>query len=420
MLAKSVAWRSGDREAVGQQVERLVASPALQHSEALCQLLRYLVTQTLDRPEEHVKEYQIALDVLGRRDSFDPRLDSAVRVQTSRLRTKLIEYYATDGANDPVHIDIPKGNYSAVFQFRKATPTPEPAPSTGEFAAAPVIAPAAPVPKPGRRRVAAIIVGAAVVAVIALLLIRASLPVKPLPSPTRDPVVAFWMGFLDSTAVPLIIFSNAEFVGRPETGLRYFAPGRDQPEAVFDHYTGVGEVISTHELDQVFARLNRPVQVKRGRILSGDDAANLSVVVLGSPSENLSLRDLKMGREFRFQTWQQPPREGDLGIVNLHPASGEQPVYFGSRSLPITEDYALVELARGVAPANSILMLAGTTTFGTQAAVEFVCNAGNVGKLLPSVQRGGALRPFTALLRTKVNRGVPIETTLVALRVGKD
>ena len=50
----------------------------------LCQLLRYLVAQRFERPHEHVKEYQIAQDVLGRLDSFDPHTDSAVRVQTSR------------------------------------------------------------------------------------------------------------------------------------------------------------------------------------------------------------------------------------------------------------------------------------------------------------------------------------------------
>jgi hypothetical protein len=91
-------------------------------------------------------------------------------------------------------------------------------------------------------------------------------------------------------------------------------------------------------------------------------------------------------------------------------------VYFGSRELPITEDYALVEMT-GSASAQSILMLAGTTTFGTQAAVEFLCDEEHVRQLLPRVQTGaGRLAPFTALLHVKVQRGVPVETSLVALR----
>jgi hypothetical protein len=198
--------------------------------------------------------------------------------------------------------------------------------------------------------------------------------------------------------------------------LRYYRPDRDASASVFDHYTGVGEVISIHELDQVFARLGRPVQLKRGRLLNWDDAKNRDVVFLGSPSENLSLRELSLGREFRFETVTAAPRKGDLGIANLHPAPGEVAVYLGSRDLPITEDYAVVELAPG--PTNGrILMLAGTTTFGTQGAVEFVCDPERIRDLLPRVSdHAGGLVPFTALLRVKVSRGVPVDSALVALR----
>jgi hypothetical protein len=397
-----------ERSAIERQVERVIESPALQNSEALRNLLRYLVAQRLDRPHEHVKEYQIALDVLGRMDSFDPRIDSAVRVQTSRLRTKLGEYYATSGINDPIVIDIPKGTYSPVFQLRPRPAIPAPDTSGKNLTDA---------PDGGRsyRPWMAAAIGLGVVMAASLLVAR-MLPRAAVPRAV-EPVTAFWQGFLDSDAEPLVVFSNAEFVGRPETGLRYFTPGRDAPEAVFDHYTGVGEVLSVHQLDQVFHGLNRRVQVKRGRLLSWDDAQNRDVVFLGSPSENLSLRDVPLGREFRFEIVQEPPRTGDLGIVNVHPAAGEQAVYFGSRQLPITEDYALVELVRGAAPAQSILLLAGTTTFGTQGAVEFVCNANHLREVLPRIRgANGALAPFTALLRIKVSRGVPVDSVLVALR----
>jgi hypothetical protein len=106
-----------------------------------------------------------------------------------------------------------------------------------------------------------------------------------------------------------------------------------------------------------------------------------------------------------------------LGIVNAHPAAGEQSVYFGSKGLPIVEDYALVELAATSGSARSILVLAGTTTFGTEAAVEFLCDDAQMRSLLPRVSAGsGRLAPFSALLHVKVQRGVPVETTLVAVR----
>ena len=384
-----------------EQVERLVNSPVLQNSEALCTLLKFLARHSLEAPEVPLKEHQIATVVFGRSLDFDPRLDSTVRVQMSRLRAKLAEYYNNAGRDDSILVEIPKGSHGVTFREREA----------------PAVAPPPPVPALHNAWKWATLGLLAVVVLLGVLLgIRPSEPGQSAATRTDGPLYMFWRGFLQSSEEPLVVFSNAEFVGRPETGLRYYRPDQDASAPVFDHYTGIGEVISIHELDQVFARLGRPVQLKRGRLLNWDDAKNRDVVFLGSPSENLSLRELSMGREFRFETVTEAPRKGDLGIANLHPAPGEAAVYLGSRDLPITEDYAVVELAPG--PTNArILMLAGTTTFGTQGAVEFVCDPERIRDLLPRVRdHAGGLVPFTALLRIKVSRGVPVDSALVALR----
>jgi hypothetical protein len=389
-----------------EQIERIVNSPVLQSSEALCTLLKFLVRRSQEAPEVPLKEHQIATVVFGRSLDFDPRLDSTVRVQMSRLRAKLAEYYNNAGREDPILVEIPKGSHGVTFREREAPPVP--APSVA-------LPPAVPALHNAWKWAAQGLLGVVVLLGV-LLAMRPSEPGQSAATRTDGPLYMFWRGFLQSTEEPLVVFSNAEFVGRPETGLRYYRPDQDASTSVFDHYTGVGEVISIHELDQVFARLGRPVQLKRGRLLNWDDAKNRDVVFLGSPSENLSLRELSLGREFRFETMTDAPRKGDLGIANLHPAPGEAAVYLGSRDLPITEDYAVVELAPG--PTNGrILMLAGTTTFGTQGAVEFVCDPERIRDLLPRVSdHAGGLVPFTALLRIKVSRGVPVDSALVALR----
>ena len=41
-------------------------------------------------------------------------------MEVSRLRTRLAEYYAKADPEEPVHIEIPKGGYRPVFQFREA------------------------------------------------------------------------------------------------------------------------------------------------------------------------------------------------------------------------------------------------------------------------------------------------------------
>src|SRR5260370_30487010 len=116
-----------EREENFRQVERLIHSNILHGSESLCKLLRYLAEQTTDHAGSPVKEYQIATEVFGRPQHFDPRLDSTVRVQTGRLRSKLAEYYCAAGAHEPGVIEIPKGSYSGHFYRRSSVPAEAPA-----------------------------------------------------------------------------------------------------------------------------------------------------------------------------------------------------------------------------------------------------------------------------------------------------
>src|SRR5437870_1496447 len=100
------------------QLEKLVGSRALHGSESLCKLLQYLANHSLEHQGASPKEYQIATEVFGRQKDFDPHLDSMVRVQAGRLRTKLAEYYASEGVDDPLVLEMPKGSYALTFHQR--------------------------------------------------------------------------------------------------------------------------------------------------------------------------------------------------------------------------------------------------------------------------------------------------------------
>ena len=90
------------REQYLAQIDRLLNSHVLHGSESLCKLLRYLAEHALDHPGTPLKEYQIATEVFGRSPNFDPQSDSTIRVQAGRLRLKLAEYYASEGADEPI------------------------------------------------------------------------------------------------------------------------------------------------------------------------------------------------------------------------------------------------------------------------------------------------------------------------------
>src|SRR6185437_655722 len=114
--------QSSERERCLGQIDKLVNSQVLHGSESLCKLLRYLAEHALDHPGSSLKEYQIATEVFGRPHDFDPQHDSTIRVQAGRLRLKLAEYYSTEGAEDNLLVEIPKGTYVVSFHNRSLPP----------------------------------------------------------------------------------------------------------------------------------------------------------------------------------------------------------------------------------------------------------------------------------------------------------
>ena len=402
------------------QLDRLTASHALHGSESLCKLLRYVTLHAIEHPGAPLKEYQIATEVFGRPADFDPQVDSTIRVQAGRLRVKLAEYYASEGADDSIVIELPKGTYVPTFRHRVGSGT-----RTNNHAAEPNRQEIIESRGSDRNRVTAILVlaillSAALIAIAVLLTIPKSATVSHAASGSAAPPAfqTFWKPFVSGSNEPWVIFSNAAFTGRPETGLRYFDPAKDSRDAVFDHYTGVGEVLGVHELDQVFNLLNRPIRVKRGSLFSLDDIKNNDLIFVGSPSENLTLLEIPGTKEFVFQRLTTGQRKGDLAIVNAHPQQGEANEFLASpENRPFTEDYAVIALMKGLNPERSVMILAGTTTFGTQGAVEYVCRQDSVEKLLLrlALADNGESKPFEALLHVKVEHGVPVSTDLVAV-----
>jgi hypothetical protein len=414
-----------DRSQFQAEIEKLVASHALHGSESLCKLLRYLGKQAIEHPGVAVKEYQIATEVFGRQADFDPQLDSMVRVQAGRLRTKLTEYYNTEGAADRLVVELPKGSYAVAFHEKAAAAAVHGNGSaTGTWASNPVETAASAV----ARRYFVPGLSLALIAALALvgwlLWTRRESGISSASAAFENsapvPMKIFWKGFVRGPEEPWVIFSNAAFVGRPDTGMRYFDPAKDAKAPILDHYTGVGEVLAVHNLDVVFGQLRQSLRVKRGSLFSLDDAKNNDLIFIGSPSENLTLLEIPSTREFVFKKVEVGPRAGNVEIINIHPAQGEPPKWLASPSnVALTEDYSVVAYVKGINPDHSELILAGTTTIGTQAAVEYVTRENYLAELLKkmNVTKPSELKPFEAVIQVKVARGVPVESSLVALRI---
>lgn len=103
-------------EAERAELQAVLASQLFTRSPTLAHLLSYLCEKRFSGESSHIKEYSVALDVFHRPESFDQDTDSIVRVQANRLRKRLAEYYATEGASHRFRISIPIGQYVPVFE----------------------------------------------------------------------------------------------------------------------------------------------------------------------------------------------------------------------------------------------------------------------------------------------------------------
>src|SRR5580700_4118836 len=121
------------------ELQSLLASGIFDRAPNLAQVLTYVCEKYFEGAAEQIKEYNIAVEALGRPAGFAQKRDSIVRVEAHRLRKRLREYYEADGAAHNMRIEIPPGQYAPTFlrQLRAQEPPVEQA----VFVAEPVVNP---------------------------------------------------------------------------------------------------------------------------------------------------------------------------------------------------------------------------------------------------------------------------------------
>ena len=129
---QSVAGQAADRSApsdedIRSELDRILASADFAQSERMKTFLRFVVEETLEGRAERLKEYTIATEVFARDESFDPQTNTIVRVEAGRLRRRLERYHLTEGRDNEVRIDLPKGTYVPLFRAARPAAPARPA-----------------------------------------------------------------------------------------------------------------------------------------------------------------------------------------------------------------------------------------------------------------------------------------------------
>jgi hypothetical protein len=403
------------------QIDRLVSDPLLCGSEALCKLLQYLAHHTLHSPADHLKEYQIATEVLGRLSDFDPQSDSCVRVQVGRLRTKLAEYYSSVGARDPILVDLPKGRYALSFD-RKVSSSSEKAahsdPVDPRWSTSVLL----------RWKLAAVGALALAIGCCATLWIQNRSLQRQLTPWRYSPAVAqLWSGFLDAHLETDVVmeddafllvqnishetfdfndYLNRTYIVQLQT--QDFSP--DIHEALrLIGLKNLGRATGVRMAQHILALdpLGKSLHFYNAREYMPSLLTQDNVILLGGPLTNPWVQLF----ENRLNFTEAPYSERNSPVTNHAPAHGEQEVYMPSD----TVQYSVVAYLPNSGHNSRILLVQGTSSEATEAGTDFLLSEDQLSGLLKRLH-ATEFPYFEVLLKTSQVTGTPLTTTIEAYR----
>ncbi len=409
---KSSMFESGltppqPREACLDALARVLASQTFAKSARLSSFLRYVCTTTVEGQAAALCEQHIGVAVFGRPEHFNPADDTIVRTTARLLRQRLAQYYAEEGSADALRIAIPRGTYVPVFVLATAAAPPaeeETVPPPEQGAAT---APAAPAPA---RRVRRRTLGIAALLAVAVLAGAAAW----LGQRGQSSVTAFWSALLPADRDALLVVSDAGLVlyqleTRSQVSLEAYAAKRvGEPVAPpglghAEHfrarrYTGMSSVQLAAELGKRAIAAPQRLHLRFARDLQLGDLKQANVILLGVAQANPWWALYRSQLDFHID-WN-PQQPDQFSIRNDHPRSGEAPGYVFRIDDPQRRGFATIAYTRGLGGDGHALLIGGTTSAGTEAAIEFLVDPVRLAPLLKqATQADGAVGSFEILLQ---------------------
>jgi hypothetical protein len=428
--ARTVVGDAPSPKELEEQVSRVLNSDLLRASHNLHTLLKFMVAATIEGRTEHLKETTIATEVFGRRDDFDNRVDTVVRVQAHRLRRKLEKYYSGPGKNDPWIIEIPTGSYVPHFLRKQSLEVQEHRQASRGAAAV------------------AAWVGLGVLVGLGLGFLAfgggAGLPARAGRNPaamTPANVRSLWEPFLrDGAPRTTVVFWTPLFLSNNKVLLRYSGPitaptgtGVVSPSELHQYvdteipkslgpvifnrtYASIGQVYQIHALTALFWGASKTFQMRPGRLFTAADGDNWHLV-LGS-LEGLQILNRKL-QHFEVRSGEYGYKSKNLPLIlSREPRPGEAGQYtleFDEVTQERRADHALLAWLPGRRPDLRIVVCDGLTALGSWAGMDLLTSQEGVEQL---EQRLGSPLPasFEAVVRADIAQDQVTGFSVVAAR----
>ncbi len=416
--------------------KRVSDAPQFRKSPRLRGFLLFVCDRTLQDRHAELREQQIGCAVFGRRPEYNTGDDNIVRVEARKLRMRLEEYFASEGRDEPVLIDIPKGSYVPVF-------TPRAVVAEGTTAALTQT----PLQTAGLRHgllswlQPGFWIQLAVILVLAVTCLwlwsrdaAARAPAAGASAPVRD---MLWSTLFNDQHQTMIVCADStlvlvqELIRRPISLEEYLSPSyrpllsilkADDGTAVplaSKQYTSMADV----HLVARFMQLNQPfwrtTSVRSARMMQLADFKTGNVVLLGSKRAIpwVELFEPQMNFLFGFDETRRVPV-----IRNRSPRAGERSEYVNGRVGEPGDAFSFVALLPNLAYTGSVLIIAGSSMEATEAAGEFVSNPAFSARLMKmlGLQPKSKPRAFEVLLRSGTMAGTWKDSEIVSYRMGRE
>jgi len=363
-------------EANQAQVQRIIQSKAFRTSEVHRNLLQYLAGKSLSGTADSLKEYTVGLDVFAKPESYDPRQESVVRMHVGRLRQKLAEYYRSEGVDDPILVDVPKGGFKVTFETR-------------EIRLEPIAAAAEEIPRRGENRRVEIILGGLLALSAACALIFGIELWRHKPATAVGAPAAYASTELEQLWGPILASNRPLMVCL----------------AASNGVTGVGTASASFLLGQFLAHRKDNVLLTRSDLLSMPEVIMDNVVFLGPASGNRQIQAISTGQPFVLEP---------NGIRDLNPEPGEPafiPDHNPQAGADADESLALISHVPGLYGNGDILYLSGNEISSTLAAVRALTDPTLARELVSKLKtRDGHLpRFYQMVLKVRSMDSMPIE-----------
>lgn len=386
-------WDSAKLE---QESERICTSAQFRKAPAQRELLRYLVKHR----DENVSEYAIGVEALGRKPDFDPKTDSTTRVQISRLRQRLKDYYAEEGKADTLRISIPVGQYRVELTEEAQVPPSKPG-------------------GPGWRRWA-LGLGVAV-----LLLGADNLRLRIQTQAAGAKLESFWEPIVvGGGTVPLIVpaplffrWEKQPFVAR-DFGVNEAGRYRESPflaplverygaPQITQLYTVASDTVAASTLAQYLRERGVSARVIDTPGVTVDLIGRQNTIVFAGPGTTLQLGGLLEGMNFYLES-------GKGGVLNRKPKPGETEFFRGEELAPLrTRGYGI--LARVPARAAATTSLLFLSTFNP-ALLSVLLTKSKLSELEAFQRRQGGHPFFEIVIRYERNADLVLSAEPVAYR----